>query len=82
MESEEFRQGLEALEEMARARRAAVMCAEAQWWRCHRRLLSDVLTVRGWHVDHLDGRGGRQRHALTEFAEDEGGSLHYPARER
>lgn len=82
MASDEFLAGLRALEEQARARRAVVMCAEAQWWRCHRRLLADVLTVRGWRVRHVDGRGKRQEHAVTDFAEVRDGSLRYPARGR
>ncbi len=36
------------LEAMATANRTAIMCAEAVWWRCHRRLLADVLLLRGW----------------------------------
>jgi uncharacterized protein (DUF488 family) len=79
MESDEFLQGLKALEDRARARRTVVLCAEAQWWRCHRRLLADALTVRGWRVSHVDARGGRQEHSLTDFAEVRDGSLHYPA---
>lgn len=79
MESDEFQAGLRALEEDARDRRVAVMCAEAQWWRCHRRLLADALKVRGWSVSHLDGRGKRQEHSLTDFAEVGEGTLRYPA---
>src|SRR3954451_8916085 len=46
MDSDEFRAGLENVEALARARRAAIMCAEAQWTRCHRRLIADALLVR------------------------------------
>lgn len=79
MSSAEFGAGLERLEGEARARRAATMCAEALWWRCHRRLLADRLLANGWRVLHLDGRGGLAEHTLTEFARVEGGSLTYPA---
>lgn len=79
MSSDEFKAGLEKLEDEARAQRVAIMCAEAQWWRCHRRLIADKLVVGGWRVLHLDGGGGLQEHALTEFARVEGGSLLYPA---
>jgi uncharacterized protein (DUF488 family) len=82
MASDEFLAGLQVLEGEARARRAVVMCAEAQWWRCHRRLLADLLTVRGWRVCHVDGRGRRQQHTITDFAEVRGGSLRYPSRGR
>src|SRR5437868_48851 len=52
----------------ARARSVCVMCAEAQWWRCHRRLLADALTVRGWQVLHLGLGGAPVAHELTPFA--------------
>jgi len=51
--SDEFKAALAELEEMARGRTTAVMCAEALWWRCHRRLVADALVVRGWRVEHL-----------------------------
>ena len=53
METESFRQALSVLEGEAAGRRTAVLCAEALWWRCHRRLISDSLVVRGWRVLHL-----------------------------
>jgi uncharacterized protein (DUF488 family) len=55
------------------------MCAEAQWWRCHRRLVSDALVVRGWQVCHIGSDGRLSAHALTEFAVAAGTSLTYPA---
>jgi uncharacterized protein (DUF488 family) len=78
MESEEFRAGLEELLRMARHRRTAAMCAEAGWWRCHRRLLSDALLVRGFDVVHIGARGESERHELTPFAVVAGGELGYP----
>jgi uncharacterized protein (DUF488 family) len=58
METPQFGAGVERLEELARERRAAIMCAEADWRRCHRRLIADALTARGWRVVHIrpDGR--------------------------
>jgi uncharacterized protein (DUF488 family) len=79
MGTPEFAAGLTRLEAIAKERRAAVMCAEAQWWRCHRRLLSDILLVRGWCVLHLDSRGGSSEHELTEFAEVDRARVFYPA---
>ena len=76
--SEDFREGLARLEEEARARRVAVMCSEALWWRCHRRLIADVLVVGGWRVLHLDRRGAPEEHSLTEFAKVEEGLVTYP----
>lgn len=78
MESESFRTALERLVAEARTRRVAVMCAEAQWQRCHRRLISDALVVRGFEVCHIGSRGRAERHALTPFAVVEGDRLVYP----
>jgi uncharacterized protein (DUF488 family) len=78
MESAAFREALARLMELAEARRTAVMCAEANWWRCHRRLLSDALLVRGFEVLHIGSRGGVERHALTPFAVADGDRLTYP----
>jgi uncharacterized protein (DUF488 family) len=77
--SEEFAGGLAELEALARERPAAVMCAEAMWWRCHRRLVADVLTVRGWTVCHIAPGGALSEHELPEFAVVEGERLSYPA---
>lgn len=78
MESAEFERGLTRLLALAERRRTAVMCAEAQWWRCHRRLLADALLVRGHGVEHLNSRGKLEPHALTDFAVVENGRLRYP----
>jgi uncharacterized protein (DUF488 family) len=76
MATPEFRQAFDEL--MAEHRRTAVMCAEAQWWRCHRRLLSDALVARGVEVVHLDARGRAEPHSLTDFAVVEEGRVTYP----
>jgi uncharacterized protein (DUF488 family) len=78
MESEEFQAALERLTAPAAERRTAVMCAEAQWVKCHRRLLSDALTARGHEVLHIDSRGATRRHELTDFAVVEGERVTYP----
>ncbi len=57
----------------------AVMCAEANWWQCHRRLVADALLVRGWTVEHLAPDGRRIPHELPEFAQVEGIRVSYPA---
>jgi uncharacterized protein (DUF488 family) len=77
MASPEFAAGLERLLELAGERRTAAMCAEAQWWRCHRRLLADALLVRGIEVVHVGARGERARHELTPFAVVEGARITY-----
>jgi uncharacterized protein (DUF488 family) len=78
MRTEQFAAGLEMLESLARERRTAVMCAEADWHRCHRRLLADALTVRGWRVLHLEPTGALTPHELTDFAVVEDGVVTYP----
>jgi uncharacterized protein (DUF488 family) len=67
MTTPDFRDGLAHLLTIAEARAACVMCAEAQWWRCHRRLIADALVVRGRRVVHL-GLGAPIEHELTSFA--------------
>ena len=64
----EFREALDRLQVMASDDTACLMCAEAQWWRCHRRLIADALTVRGWRVLHLGLAGEPDLHQLTPFA--------------
>ncbi len=68
MATDEFRAALDRLQQDARRRRTTVMCAEAQWWRCHRRLIADALVVRGWTVLHLGLRAEPVPHELTPFA--------------
>lgn len=78
MAEAEFAFGLGDLARQASARPTCVMCAEAQWWRCHRRLIADALVVRGWRVTHL-GLGARATdHQLTAFAQVDGTSITYP----
>jgi uncharacterized protein (DUF488 family) len=82
MRSPEFAAGLGRLTEVAAERPTAILCAEAAWWRCHRRLVADALLVRGWEVCHIAPDGRLARHELTEFAAvGEGGALSYPAPE-
>jgi uncharacterized protein (DUF488 family) len=78
MESAEFRSALAELEDLARERRTALMCAEAPWWRCHRQLIADALIARGWEVQHVMPDGRLEQHRLTPFALVEGESVTYP----
>lgn len=56
-ETPEFRAAFAALRQLAETCRPAVMCAEAVWWRCHRRIIADYLIAAGIEVEHiLDGR--------------------------
>jgi len=78
MVSAEFESGLERLLALADEHRTAVMCAEAQWRRCHRRLLADALVARGQRVVHIDSRGEVEPHVLAEFARVDGERVTYP----
>ena len=77
METAEFRDGLEQLMELAHTRRTAIMCAEALWWRCHRALIADALTAKGWQVVHIMGDGPAKPHHFTGPARVENGALTY-----
>lgn len=78
METGEFQGGLDLLLEGARARRSAVMCAEADPAHCHRSLLSDAVTALGMRVVHiLDGETLRA-HQVSPLARIEGGRVSYP----
>jgi uncharacterized protein (DUF488 family) len=74
----EFQQNLEALMELARRDRIAIMCAEAVPWRCHRSLIADALAVRGVAVEHIMSESRRDPHRMTPFARVEGERITYP----
>ena len=65
MEADEFATGLERLEELARRQRTAIMCAEGDWRRCHRRLIADALSDHGWRVVHIRTDGRIEEHQAT-----------------
>ena len=77
MQTPAFRAGLSALLDYA-VRPTAIMCAEAVWWQCHRRLLSDALAARDVVVRHILGSGEAKIHELSEFARVVGGTVQYP----
>jgi uncharacterized protein (DUF488 family) len=78
--SEDFRAGLDALIALGRERRLAMMCSEAVWWRCHRRLVADHLLALGEEVFHLMDPGRADPARLSAGACAEGGRVTYPAR--
>ena len=79
MQTSEFEEGLQRLIALARQEQAAVMCAEAVPWRCHRSLIADALIVRGIPVKHIMSRTRAEPHALTSFAHVGGTRVTYPA---
>jgi len=80
-ESEEFAEGLFELLMIANGLRAAVMCAELLWWRCHRRIIADVLVALGYEVRHIRDAGVAELHELAPPARMVDGVLTYAALE-
>ncbi|WP_315927248.1 DUF488 domain-containing protein [Mesorhizobium sp. SP-1A] len=77
--SEAFRGGFEELLELGHQRRSAIMCSEAVWWRCHRRIVADYLIVRGETVFHiLDREHIEPAHLTPGAAAQADGSVVYP----
>jgi uncharacterized protein (DUF488 family) len=77
--SEPFRAGLEHLIAAGRKRRCTVMCSEAVWWRCHRRIVADYLIANGEDVFHIMGDGRLEPARLTLGAVVQpGGTILYP----
>lgn len=75
-----FRAALADLENAARTQRVAIMCAEALWWKCHRRIITDYLLADGFEVIHILGAGKTEPAKITPAAVRAGsGALHYPA---
>lgn len=66
--SEQFHAGLRRLIEEGRERRCVIMCSEAVWWRCHRRLIADNLIAHGETVFHIMGQGRLETARLTPGA--------------
>jgi uncharacterized protein (DUF488 family) len=78
METPVFERALDDLVAWAEGGRTAVMCAEAVWWQCHRRLIADALIARAIDVSHIMARGAEEPHELTPFARVESGRVRYP----
>lgn len=76
---EEFGAGLETLRELGHERVCAIMCAEAVWWRCHRRIIADHLIAAGEHVFHIMGAGHIEPARLTPGSHVAAGKVTYPA---
>ncbi len=75
--SEEFAEGVFELLMIAHGLRTAILCAEILWWRCHRRLIADVLTSLGITVLHIRDERASERHRLVAPARLVSGRLTY-----
>src|SRR5207248_8669422 len=67
--TEPFRTGLAELRALAQEHTCAIMCAEAVWWRCHRRHVADYLLTEGVPVSHIMGPGKIEPARLTPGAQ-------------
>jgi uncharacterized protein (DUF488 family) len=66
----------EALARSLEAERPCFLCAETVWWRCHRRLIAELLAARGHEIVHLLGPGKRQPHRFYDESEVRAGRLY------
>lgn len=81
--TDEFQSGLARLREAGGDRRCAIMCSEALWWRCHRRIVADHLIARGESVFHVMAAGRLEPARLTPGAViQDGETVVYPAAQR
>lgn len=79
----QFQEGFQHLLEEGHKQRSAIMCAEAVWWRCHRRIIADYLLARGEIVFHIMGANRIEPARMTPGAMVEpDGTVTYPALRR
>jgi uncharacterized protein (DUF488 family) len=81
MSTDAFEAGLDELVQVAARSSAAIMCSEAVPWRCHRRLITDALLVRGVTVYNIMSSTVTQPAELTSFAHVDDGRITYPPME-
>lgn len=78
MLTEEFSGAIRKLLDVAREGRTVIMCAEALYFRCHRRLISDFLVANGVAVFHISTEHKVLTHELPSYARVENGVVTYP----
>ncbi len=75
-----FAAGFARLQSLGSLQRCAIMCAEAVWWRCHRRIIADYLIASGQQVRHILGKSHVEAATMTPGAVVRGdGTIVYPA---
>jgi uncharacterized protein (DUF488 family) len=78
METTEFVAGFARLKETTEScGAAAIMCAEAVWWKCHRSLIADYLKAAGTEVIHIIDARKSEPHRFTSPAKIVNGKLSY-----
>ena len=81
--TEPFQTGLKHLLDQGREQRCTIMCSEAVWWRCHRRIVADYLIAAGETVFHIMGEGRLEPARLTPGAVvQSSGTIVYPVANR
>jgi uncharacterized protein (DUF488 family) len=73
----EFEQAMDEVLGIAEQSRAAYMCAERVYFRCHRMIVSDWLLAHGHEVVHIDAEGPARPHKLTTEARMIDGKMIY-----
>ena len=73
MSTDEWQQ---ALAETLASPSPCLMCAETVWWRCHRRLIADLLVARGHEVVHLLRPHDARPHRLSPDGDVREGKLY------
>ena len=79
MQTAAFEKALARLIELAKQKPTAIMCAEAVPWRCHRSLIADALTARGYEVRDIMSVTSAKLHKLNPMARVQGQQITYPA---
>lgn len=77
--TDEFQTALDELVALAEDDVPVIVCAEAVYWRCHRRIIADWLLARGYEVVNIYDADRADEHELTRFGEISNGSVTYPA---
>lgn len=78
MQTDDFKDGIAELLDLAKDKTTVIMCAEAVPWRCHRSLVSDALLVRDIPTCEIIGKGNVREHTLTPFGVVNGMTITYP----
>ena len=77
MQTASFNEGIQELEALGKKYRCVIMCSEAVPWRCHRSLISDVLSLHKWKVLHIQSKKTAKVHERTSFLHVKNGKLIY-----
>lgn len=79
MQTLDFEVALVELIRLFKEKASVYCCTEAVFWRCHRQLVSDALTIRGYRVGHIFNPSKVEEHTLTKFVKVDGMSVTYPS---